>query len=178
MAPTRRSAARSVRARSRTARARPAAGLAAPGALVALGALVLALALSGCGGDDDELGNVFAVQPGTCFDSVTADAVRDLPIVDCAQEHANEVFAVVAYEDAGDDAPYPGAAALAEFATEQCQAALEGYVGRPYSQSSLEIAPLYPQEDGWTDADDRSIVCALFARDGEPLVGSVKNTGR
>jgi hypothetical protein len=167
MAPMRRLAARTRRA----GRARGAAvGAAAMGALL--------LALSGCGGDDDDLGNVFTVQPGTCFGSVTADAVRDLPIVDCAQEHANEVFAVVPYEGAGDGDAYPGAAALAEFATERCQAALEGYVGQPYSRSSLEIAPLYPQEDGWNDADDRSIVCALFARDGEPLIGSVKNTGR
>jgi len=145
-------------------------------ALLAAGAL--ALGLAACGGDDDDLGNVFSVQPGTCFGSVSADSVRDLPIVDCATEHANEVYAVVPYEGAGDPDAYPGAAALAEFATAKCQAALESYVGRPYSQSSLEIAPLYPEEDGWNKAHDRSIVCALFARDGEPLIGSVKNTGR
>jgi hypothetical protein len=143
--------------------------------LVAVGAL--ALGLAACG-DDDDLGNVFAVQPGTCFGSVTADSVRDLPVVDCAAAHPNEVFAVVPYEPATDATPYPGAPALAEVATQQCQAAMEAYVGRPYSQSSLEIAPLYPEEDGWTKAHDRTIVCALFARDGQPLIGSVKNTGR
>jgi hypothetical protein len=141
----------------------------------------VAVALGACG-DDDDLGNVFSIQPGTCFDSVSADSVRDLPIVDCAEEHANEVYAVVTYQDGGravgDDAPYPGAAALAEFATTQCQAALEGYVGTPYARSSLEIAPLYPEADGWAKAHDRSIVCALFARNGQPLVGSVRNTGR
>jgi hypothetical protein len=156
-------------------RPRPGAPVRTVLALVAASALVLGAAA--CGGDDD-LGNVFSVQPGTCFGSVTADSVRDLPIVDCAQEHANEVFAVVPYEPATDDTPYPGAAALADFATQQCQAALEAYVGRPYAQSSLEIAPLYPEEDGWTKAHDRSVVCALFARDGQPLIGSVKNTGR
>jgi hypothetical protein len=139
---------------------------------------VVAVGLAGCG-DDDDLGNVFEVQPGTCFGSVTADEVRDLPIVDCAQEHENEVYAVVPYEGPGADGDaYPGEAALADYATSQCQAQVEGYVGIPYAKSSLEIAPLYPQEEGWTKVHDRSIVCALFARDGRPLVGSVKNTGR
>jgi hypothetical protein len=147
-------------------------------ALVVTGTVVLGL--SACGGND--LGNVFAVEPGTCFGSVTGDEVRDLPIVDCATEHENEVYAVVQYPGAGagsdSDSPYPGEAALAEFATAQCQAQLASYVGRSYAQSSLEIAPLYPKEDGWNRVHDRSIVCALFARDGDPLIGSVRNTGR
>jgi hypothetical protein len=140
--------------------------------------LGLSLGLAACGGDDDELGNVFSVEPGTCFSAVPGDEVRDLPIVDCAVEHENEVYAVVEYEAAGDDDEYPGEAALSEFATSRCQAELERYVGRPYAESSLEIAPLYPGEDSWDVAGDRTVVCALFARDGDPLIGSARNTAR
>jgi hypothetical protein len=158
-------------------RARPLRRLALLGVTAGLVA-----GLTGCGDDDDELGNVFAVEPGTCFSSVSGDEVRDLPIVDCAVEHENEVYAVVEYEGAADasseEAEYPGEAVLAEFATSRCQAELEAYVGRPYAESSLEIAPLYPGEESWDVAGDRTIVCALFARDGDPLIGSARNTAR
>ncbi len=139
---------------------------------------LLAGLLASCGGSEATTGNVYAVTAGTCFGPVEGHEVRDLPIVDCALGHPNEVFAVFEYDaiEAGapaeEGAAFPGDENLSEYSTSQCQQRLGEYVGTPYAQSDLEISSIYPTSASWTQ-DDRQIICAAFSRDGEPLVGSV-----
>lgn len=149
-----------------------------PVVMAGLMAGLLAGLLAACGGSETATGNVYAVTPGTCFGPVEGHEVRDLPLVDCAIDHANEVFAVFEYDaiDAGEPADegaaFPGDLILSEYSTSQCQQRLGEYVGTPYAQSDLEISSIYPTSASWAQAD-RQIICAAFSRDGEPLVGSV-----
>lgn len=153
--------------------------------MTVVGALVAVLTAA-CGGSETVTGNVYEATPGTCFGAVEGHEVRDLPIVDCAVDHPNEVFAVFEYDAAaagttveegsgGDslgNSGFPGDEILSEYSTSQCQQRLGDYVGVPYAQSDLEISSIYPTSASWAE-NDRQIICAAFSRNGEPLVGSV-----
>lgn len=54
-------------------------------------ALLIATALlAACGSQ----GNVFELEAGTCFDDSATGDITNVPIVDCAEPHDNEVYAV------------------------------------------------------------------------------------
>lgn len=129
---------------------------------------VALLALAGCG-----QGNVFELSVGDCFDdpSVT-EQVSDVPLVDCAEPHHNEVFEVFELAD-GD---HPGVDAVEAAAGEGCLAAFEPFVGAPYATSELYLGWLSPTEDSW-DGGDREVVCYLY-EPGVRLEGSMAGAAR
>jgi hypothetical protein len=117
------------------------------------------------------------LQVGTCLDgvhpgeTVTADVTRP---VDCATTHDNEIVGVVS-----DTVPgaYPGQAAVDAFANAPCEAAFSAYVGIDFDSSTLDLITLTPSELSWARGD-RQISCVAITRDGSPLTGSVKGSGR
>ena len=111
---------------------------------------------------------------------IVDDAVADWPgievqttsVAPCETEHQAEVFALIEVEG-GEDAPFPGAEALAAQAEDECQAQFNEYVGIDFVDSRLDIIHLAPTATSW-EQGDRQIVCTLFDIDGAPLTGSVQ----
>jgi hypothetical protein len=126
---------------------------------------------------------VYTPEVGDCFDR------RQLPpeaagaggqteivlLLDCALPHQNEVFALVDHPGSGE--PFPGEEALEAFAQRECPASFEGFVGRAYEVSDLEIGFHFPTEANWS-AGSRTIGCYVYDLDGDKLVGSMQGSGR
>ena len=139
-------------------------------------ALLLALALLAGACSPQAL----AFTIGDCVNIPDGDEVSDYESVECDTAHDAEVFALPQHPD-GEDAPFPGATALEQFAGERCEAEFEGYVGTDYASSAIFFTALTPSEDAWASADDREIVCLLVGEpvgDGfEQLTGSKQGSG-
>lgn len=139
-----------------------------------LAVLVAAVALAGC-----VRGNVHALEPGTCFDDVSALAdegggeVGQVPVVDCDEPHDNEVFATVTLE--GD--AYPGLDEVRRRADDECVDRFEDYVGAAPDAAGLVASHLVPTQQSWSASDDRQVVCFLYDLGLEKLEGSVAGTG-
>lgn len=150
--------------------------------------LAAAALLSGCGlfGDDKPGKEIsaFDVQVGQCFtppDTFKAElsTLRALP---CDIEHTLESYALVAYSTSEDGEPdpdqqYPGSDVLMTFADSSCAQRYEGYIGVPYTDSSLYFTYLLPSVRGWETEGDRYIACFITTT-GEKLTSSVKNSKR
>ena len=95
--------------------------------------------------------------------------------VPCDQPHDVEIGAVFDHPS-GPGADFPGEVSVDGFATGECIARFEAYVGAAYEASTLDIAYVAPGEDGWEDGD-RRIACVLYHLDFAPLTGSVRGTG-
>ena len=124
-------------------------------------------------------GNVFSLEVGDCFNDLDAgfEEVSDVEIVECSENHDNEVYALSDYP-AGDDAPYPGRSAVEAHADEFCFDEFEGYVGASYEDSRLDYAFFYPLPAGWEDEGDREIACFLFDFDLIKLSESMRGSGK
>lgn len=139
-----------------------------------VGAAVLGLVVMGC-----SEGNVFSLEPGTCFDDVTeltsegGGEVSDVPVVDCGEPHDNEVFATFDLE--GDD--FPGQDAVVSQADAGCVDRFEAYVGRDYPSSRFVSSHLVPTQQTWEDQGDREVVCFLYDIDLARLEGSAEGSG-
>lgn len=126
---------------------------------------------------------VYTPEVGDCFDrrqlpAEQAGAGGQTEIVlllDCALPHQNEVFALVDYPSSGE--PFPGEEALEAFAQRECPASFEGFVGRPYEVSELEIGFHFPTESNWS-AGSRVIGCYVYDLDGDKLIGSMQGSAR
>jgi Septum formation len=133
--------------------------------------LVGLLVLTACGNQ----GNVFSLEPGTCFDDIDAffdddsEGVSDVPTVDCAEPHDNEVFATYDLPD-GD---FPGQEAIATEAEEECIERFEDYVGIAYPESRFISTYLIPTAQGW-EGGDREVVCFLYDIDLAKIEGSAE----
>jgi hypothetical protein len=66
--------------------------------------------------------------------------------------------------------------AIFEYAEPACVDAFEEWVGVRFSESSLDLLYLYPNENGW-EFGDRTIQCLAFPLDGQPLERSVRDSG-
>lgn len=131
--------------------------------------LVLVLALAGC-----VQGNVLSLGDGDCFDDgdLSADVVTDVPIVDCADPHDNEVYEVIPLSGS----TYPGEEQLGLQADEECLSAFEPFVGEPYETSTLDFGWLTPTPESW-DGGDREIACFLYRTDLAKMSGTMENSG-
>jgi hypothetical protein len=114
-------------------------------------------------------------------DGVVPEAIDALaagsPVVPrtCGEEHRYEVFAVA--ELAAADAGWPGVEQVDEDALRSCTAQLEEYVGVVWTESTLDIVALAPDEARWAEGD-RVVHCVLFDLGLEPIEGSTAGTGR
>jgi hypothetical protein len=147
--------------------------------VVALGVLgLVGLGTAACSDDDDD--GTEAADPlglgesaaGTClqFEEEVGAEVTELPVIDCAEPHSHEIFAVVEHPDD----VYPGFEALETFAQQECLAEFEPFVGTNAFDSELFHTWLVPTLDGWNEQDDREVVCVLGRQDGAAMTGSMR----
>lgn len=118
---------------------------------------------------------MFSLEVGNCFndgDLATGQEISDVPLVECSEPHDNEIF----FNYDVPDGDFPGNDALTEIAQENCLAAFEGYVGKDFQTSSLDISWLTPTSDSWDQGDQR-INCLLYDLQFAKLTGSAKDSG-
>ena len=117
--------------------------------------------------------DAFDLRVGDCFDDSDSfgDEISSLPGVPCSEPHDNETYAVITV----DLPEYPGDDMMGEIATDKCLEAFDGFVGKAYEDSSLDIFPLYPSSQSWKN-DDREVVCALYDMNYEKLVGTAQGS--
>lgn len=117
--------------------------------------------------------NFWDLEVGMCLnDSDLPATFTSIPLVDCAEPHDSEVYAIFELP-AGE---YPGDDEVIRLSDEGCFAAFADYVGVPYDQSVLYFQFYWPDKRGWA-VDDRAVICTLYDQEG-PLVGSVRGSGR
>ena len=121
-----------------------------------------------------------SVGDGACFVEyleAKGDALTHrLQTAACSIPHDAEVFAVLALPGA-PGAPYPGETEMTKRSRASCLARFEPFVGIEYATSTLRIAVLRPTATTWATGD-RSVVCSVHDEKLEPLVGSMRATGR
>jgi Septum formation len=115
-------------------------------------------------------GNVFELEVGQCFDTITDDLISDVPMKDCDEPHDNEVFAVYNVTEA--------VLPSAETMTEGCFNRFEDAIGAPYATSIYGLAAITPTNDSWDDGD-REVICYGFVFDGpEKMTGTIVGSGK
>lgn len=119
-------------------------------------------------------GNVFSLESGTCFNDEVLDEVSDVPVVDCAEPHDNEVYLLIDYTESDT---FPGVSEIQDWTAERCYEAFEPFVGLAYEASALDIGYLYPSADSW-DGGDRESVCFVWEVDRSQMTGSAAGTNR
>jgi hypothetical protein len=117
---------------------------------------------------------VLELDVGTCFDDPeTFEQVEDVPIVECAEPHDNEV---IANEDlTGSD--YPGQEQVENRASQICYDHFAPYVGIAYEESIYDIGWLFPTEETWA-AGDREVICFAYDLDFAKITGSINGIGQ
>ena len=50
-------------------------------------------------------------------------------------------------------------------------------VGRSYDESVLDVFPIYPTNDSWSQLNDREVICATYHIDLKKITGSMKGSG-
>ncbi len=115
--------------------------------------------------------DAFQIRVGDCFDdSGMGDGeISSLPGVPCADPHDNEAYAVFNIKSAS----FPGGDEVSEIAYDSCMERFDGFVGKDYESSSLEMFPIYPTADSWAQ-DAREVICAVYDMNEGKLQGSVK----
>jgi hypothetical protein len=106
--------------------------------------------------------DLFDANVGDCYLDAEATAAN-YTVVDCAQPHDREVFALFDLPDG----PFPGEQAVADDAVAGCIEEFEAYVGIGYDESALFAdQPITPSEGSW-DGGDREVICLLYSPDGQ-----------
>ena len=135
---------------------------------IALLGIVLALFAGGCG---DE-GNVFSLGVGDCFTSIESTEISDVPLVDCAEPHEHEVFAIWSV-----GTPLPTQDAM----NQGCVDRFEDVIGLPFEESEIWAAAITPTEESF-ESGDREVICYSYEFDesGEiaQVTGSVLGANR
>lgn len=110
---------------------------------------------------------------GDCFDETDDEIVSDVPTIDCALPHDNEVYA----EFDIDRANWPGDDEIFSLADEGCYAPFTTYVGLALEDSALDYTYYVPTQDGWENYDDHAVSCIIFDPAGK-TTGSLIAAGR
>lgn len=125
--------------------------------------------------------NKFELSLDDCFELIE-DLNDGRPVtittrLPCDDPHGYQIFHELLYP-AEHPAVYPGEAIVREFALASCYRAFEGWVGQEYELSALDIDVIIPTQENFEDnaARYRGIHCWVERLDGEPMVGSARNS--
>lgn len=138
-------------------------------AVLAAGALAL---LSACGGT-----SVLGLEVGQCISDQAPEGeqVSAVPIVDCAEPHVGEIYALPRLPDG----EFPGAESVSTSARTLCaDPEFQTFVGVPIDQTTLGVNYLVPSAETWNDRDDREIVCIVGNADRTTTTGSLRGANR
>lgn len=124
------------------------------------------------------------IKSGQCFNTVgeklsqfgTDDddkrRTSSVDVVDCADEHDAEAFAV--YEiQSGDDDPYPGVSEVSRDAQTNCSKYARTYLDGRTPSSSTRLYFYIPPADNW--AEGRRTVICFFGSPDHKVTGTVKS---
>lgn len=121
--------------------------------------------------------DVFTARVGDCFNDPQeiedeGTEVTNLAGLPCSEPHDNEIYAAfdVSLET------YPGGESMNDIADIGCSDRFESFVGKPYSESILDIVWFVPTADSWSLGNDREVQCAVYHIDGEKLTGSMEGS--
>ncbi|MFB2580419.1 septum formation family protein [Herbiconiux sp. P15] len=128
---------------------------------------------------DDVPGDSFDEPPlayeiGDCFMESDGDDGR-VQFRDCSEPHDYEVYAEFEVPDT-EDGSYPGDDKMSYAADEGCFEAFEDFVGVPWEESVYDFALVAPDEETWTEFDDRLVQCMAVDPDGAHT-GSLEGVG-
>jgi hypothetical protein len=155
------------RQRSDRRRRRLSIGL---GVLLLIVAVLATLAITAKGNEETSVADL---EVGQCFNG---DA-NDVEVVDCAEPHAAELFAVAPAADVS--VPYPGADQARTDGGNACALQLVAYYGAETgvaAANGLELSPIAPTQEQW-DAGDTGTYCLAVDADGGSLQGSIQGEG-
>ncbi|MGH9260199.1 MAG: septum formation family protein, partial [Acidimicrobiales bacterium] len=144
--------------------------------MVALGVLIVAaavLATLAITAKSNKKETVADIDVGECF----TGGPNDVETVDCSEPHQFELFAVATAPDPA--AAYPGEETAYTDGGNACVMALIDYYGATADVATadgLELAPVAPTEEQWTDGETDTDCLAKDA-DGDALDASIKGSG-
>ena len=141
------------------------------GVVVLLVAILATVALTAQGSEDQTVADL---DVGECFNG----EVNDLEVVDCAEAHAGELFAVAPAADAS--IPYPGAEQARLDGGNVCAVELGTYYGADTATATangVELNPVAPTEEQW-DAGETDTYCLAVPADGGVDAGLDQGPGR
>lgn len=132
-------------------------------------AVAAALALVGAAGCTAD--SVLDLEVGDCLNQsdLAGDEVSSASTIECTEEHDAEIFGEHVFS--GDD--YPGIDTVQAESEATCLKEFGSFIGLPYEESVLQFTMLYPSEQSWNDADDRTTLCIVVS--DEPLTESLKD---
>ena len=144
-------------------------GRIARAALAVVGAVGVSASLAACGSQ------VATAEAGECINTadVSSGEITEIPTLDCSEEHDAQIFHVFDI----DDGDYPGDDAVQTAADEGCLGQFETFVGTGYEESALDYAYITPTQETWDQADDREVLCVLYAMDGSTTTESYEGSG-
>ncbi|WP_413451987.1 septum formation family protein [Georgenia phoenicis] len=124
--------------------------------VIAVAAALTLLGTAGC-----TMNSVLDLEVGDCvnLDDLQGDEVSTVKALDCSEEHDGEIFGEHVFS--GDE--YPGEATVQEESDAACTEQFEEFMGLPYLESELYFVSLYPSEESWDKADDRTSLCIVQA---------------
>ncbi len=122
------------------------------------------------------------VEAGDCFNLPADDEVLSedsqlmmaLEVVPCGLPHYGEVVARTHLPASTDS--YPGEEEVLLTGLDRCRPPIERYVGASLTASGLGLFVNFPTADTWR-AGDREFICSVKSLSGQPLNGSVEDTG-
>ena len=118
--------------------------------------------------------SVLDLEVGDCIAAGGAGrATVTVPVVDCAEPHNGEAYAVIPLEDE----EFPGADEVTDRAVTGCTAEFTLFVGVEYAASGLDFAYYYPTATSW-EAGDREILCLAVDPGAETVTGSLAGAAR
>jgi hypothetical protein len=105
--------------------------------------------------------SLFDSAPGECWLDADFDTDGQVyTVLDCAQEHDQEIGAVFELPDG----PFPGTDAVQQQGSDGCIERFEDYVGNDYPSSRYYVGAITPTEETWNDTTlrDREVLCVLY----------------
>ncbi|MEZ5245361.1 MAG: hypothetical protein R2707_09720 [Acidimicrobiales bacterium] len=126
--------------------------------------------------------NQYNLSVRDCFDQIE-DRSDGLPVtittkLPCDEPHHFEVFAQLTYP-AEHPSIYPGDAVIRDYALASCYRKFSSWVGSEYELSDLEIGVIIPTQENFESnaARYRGIHCWVRHEDGEPMIGTSRDSG-
>ncbi len=108
-----------------------------------------------------------SAKAGECLNWPAPASTNDVNIVDCANDHRFEIAESIDLRtfpgtEYGPNSKPPTVGRIQEISQEQCQVAINRYLGDRYDPNSrFTMGMLWPGEKGWTEAGERRVLCGL-----------------